>query len=1134
MRAFVVSIIAASALTANADSRSPSPFHHTANPKIDVRISDRVKAPQKRDNSTPELPTITGDDVLQIEELIAPIQQQQEDVLRHLVQITPDSDPDKPRYLFMMGELFAKQQRTFRLVGTDGEIKASRERDPARKAKLAKDAADAGASAKAAMVNAVKTYKSLTESPVFRNFPMMDVALFYYGYTLQHAKYLDEARTVYERLLKDYPASKYVPEAHLAFADYYFDAAQYANAEERYKKVLQFPTNSAYWYAWYRLGWIQLHDGKPQLALESFYKVVQATDTPKQQQLNRAAKKDLVRAYAAVGKADKALATFRRVDTKAPYGLLAMLAQLYFDEGQSDRAIYVYRQLLTEQPKSPDVCTWQHNIARSMLVIGTGPDKVHEIESLVRLYGALRTGSQLPKDRLGECRDDASEMSGQLARAFHQEAVKTQNQDLLGYADKLYRAYLKVFTDAPDHAETQYFHAELDWIRAEMARGDARLQTQLWTDAATAFTAVVETKKLKPELVKISADAAMQAWMKALAVDPRPHQEAISDAGYKTVPTPKPIPEMDQKLIAAFEVYTKYVTDPKDDELIDVKFLEAEVYRKHDHLAEAIARFDDILTNNRMHPTAKFAAQLILDSYNRLHETDKMLAWAEKLSADKQFMAANDEVKGTIDRLIRQRKRNVALELEQVAAKTHDLPKFIDCGDAFLEVYNREPDADDADTLLYNAGVCYEEGKSLGAAKLVYERLQKFYPKSKLTAHSVVRLGNVYATAAFYREASDKFEEYAKSYAGEDDAFKALNDAVVLRKGIGDDARAVADTNLFIERFGAKKPKLAAQAFYSLNAIYDKQNNPESVIRHLREYIGRFGEKGGADLLISAYAKLGQALWAQSCTTKLVDGSCIKVTRETAIPRRLRTKVPKQCGDDTKVKVTVVPRDPGRVREAMAAFDHAIGEYDKRNGKTGGDDRGALYFMASSKLAKAERDYENYLALAIPAGLQFGTNQPSLAARSHKRFNDWFKSKLDNGLAVRKQYEAVIALSDGPTTIAAAARIGQTLQAFSGQLFRAEIPSEVRSGPYAEEASQAYCDALTEKAEPLEADALTLYQACLNTSTKLGWFSDYSRVCERELGQLRPDMFPTAAERHRDPDQVSAILDIEAAGTKLD
>jgi hypothetical protein len=123
----------------------------------------------------------------------------------------------------------------------------------------------------------------------------------------------------------------------------------------------------------------------------------------------------------------------------------------------------------------------------------------------------------------------------------------------------------------------------------------------------------------------------------------------------------------------------------------------------------------------------------------------------------------------------------------------------------------------------------------------------------------------------------------------------------------------------------------------------------------------------------------------------------------------------------------------------------------------------------------------------------------------------------------------VIKLKDGAIAIAAAARTGSILQNFSAQLFRAEIPGNVRTGPYAEDASQAYCDELGKVAEPLSIDAEGFYEGCLNTSTKLGWFSEWSRACERELGQLKPGTYPQVFELRRTPDAYAAIVDTEDA-----
>src|SRR6185436_12853942 len=164
--------------------------------------------------------------------------------------------------------------------------------------------------------------------------------------------------------------------------------------------------------------------------------------------------------------------------------------------------IYVYQDLMKQAPTHKNVCLWQYNVAHATLsMVGAqNADKVKQIENLVRLWGALKGKKTLPQSEAQECHDNASAMSGELARAYHSESAKTKNPETLAYAEKLYKVYLDVFVDAPDYAQTQYFYSELIWSRAENEK-NARLQTELWENAAVAFTDVVKTGKVEPKLL---------------------------------------------------------------------------------------------------------------------------------------------------------------------------------------------------------------------------------------------------------------------------------------------------------------------------------------------------------------------------------------------------------------------------------------------------------------------------------------------------------------------------------------------------------------------------------------------------------------------------------------------------------
>jgi hypothetical protein len=224
--------------------------------------------------------------------------------------------------------------------------------------------------------------------------------------------------------------------------------------------------------------------------------------------------------------------------------------------------------------------------------------------------------------------------------------------------------------------------------------------------------------------------------------------------------------------------------------------------------------------------------------------------------------------------------------------------------------------------------------------------------------------------------------------------------------------------------------------------------------------------------------------------------------------------------------LTVLPRDERKVRDAVAAFALAAKEFEKHDGKTGGDEAGARYFYAQTKLALADRDFEQYLATAFPQGLNFDPKNEAVKTKSLKRLDGWVATKTKIGGKATAQYEAVLNVRDAATSIAAAARIGQISQNFSDALFTAEIPQDVRTGEFADEKVEAFCDRMNDIAGPLEARSLEAFRVCLTRSTDLGWFSDWSKLCERELGQIRPDEFPTASELRGTP-KVAMTIAIE-------
>ncbi len=1131
---------------------------YTRSVKVNVKVkrTDKTKALEAKQKKPEKVqPVISADEFIQVLGKVTHIRKEQIIALTELIKETDNDDPELPDLHFRLGEMYAQQQRYWHSRGMEEYNRIDKAKSSSVKAAHKKKQASYFTESKKYLKAAIIEYKKLFDNPAFRNYPRMDEALFYYAYTLQSAKLMKDARKVYHRLIKDYPKSKYIPDAYLSFADYFFEQNSLANAEKFYDKVLQFPKASIYTYALYKKGWVFLNMDRNQEALEIFYEVVQKTRKDKKKAtLNHAAKKDFVRAYAEIGKAEKAYKAFRRVDKGYAFEMLQILGDIYLEQGKAAKSIYTFREMIGLKPKHKLACEWQYNVVHAMLSVGSKGEQVKEIENLVKLYVHYRDKNILPESNLAECADNAEAVTNEMAKTWHNEAMKTLNPETLVYVEKLYNLYLASFKDTADYGEMQYYYAELMWQRAENEKQD-RVATELWEKAAVAFTDVVKTGKVDKKLLKESAYAAVLAWKNALAVDPRPKGDAqvpeeVDETDSK-VPAPVDIPEREQKMLAAFDVYIDYIKDPKDEELVMMKFLKARIFWRHNHFDEAIPLFQDIIEHNINHETAEFSVNLLLDTYNRTHKYDEMIHWVDILQKKKQFLEDKPDIAARLETLKKQSLRKAAEALEKSG-------KYVDCGTAYLDIFNRDPNGDKNDEVLYNAGVCFEKGKSIGAAIAVFGILSKRFPNSKVTQRAIARLGKAYAAIAWYDKAAEKYELYAKKFGGEEDAFQALSDAVFYRKGIGDDDKAIADTNFFIKQYKRKKPKQAAAADYSLTSIYEKQGDNDKVVKHLRKYLKEHRKSGGVDRELVAHVKIGMILWEQSCKVKGVMGACVKVTRARSHRRygkkRKKAELPTQCGPESKIKLTVVDRDRRLAKQARDEFNRAIRLWkngkalDKVPGENDAEKASRkstmIKYYAAAKFYLAEQDYEKFLAIKFPQKLDFDPNKKKKREKSLKIFLKWIQEKKDamaklstprgaqdekgRALPVGK-YREVLEITGGGAhyAIAAAARIGQLSQNFSDALFTASIPKDVRSGQFAEDKVDAYCDELTTRADPLEAISVNAFSFCLTTSTELNWFNEWSKLCERELGQIRPQDFPSTAEVYSSADNSAPITDTE-------
>jgi TolA-binding protein len=1063
--------------------------------------------------------------------------------MRRLLQVTPDDDPQKPDFWFRLAELYADKQRFFfgqaRML--DQKIFDA---PPAQKSTLQAQQKGYEQTQQKWLLEAVKGYISATKFP---KFDRMDEVLFKLAYLLTSVKKEEQARVYFLRLIKDYPNSKYIPDAYLSFAEYYFDKGEMDAALKFYEKVEQFPKSSVYPYAVYKKGWCYVNLGDYKTALETFVAVVRMTQEGKvginaaqKQALQKEAKKDIVKAYAHVGGPDKAWEFFQRTGGDFAPKMMEALAELYWEQGKFPDSTRVYRKVISMNMDSPRICEWQNKIVRNTLSAGSKRDQVQEIERLGAVYDVVDKMKGLKKDQMEECRNAFHDTSKELALIWHKEAQKTKNSDTYALDKYVYKVFLDHFPKDKDAYEMSFYYGELLWT------------LENWKDAADQYTKVVEFNP-QGKYVKEAAYAAVLAWKNALNVDDHEQRDLVESDREKMKAKgeklqPVNIPEYQMKMIGAFDTYIKYVPDAP--ELVTIKYRKARIYYEYNHFDEASKLFEDIVNKHPKHELAIYSANLLLDSLNAQGKTKEVVTYVDKFLEMPELM--KDPEFG---------KQMISLKSDTYDMEGHEFEKlhnYKECGRSMLASAESLPDHPKHAERLWNAGQCFQNAHLVGQALKARLALITAHPKDPLAQKALFRVAAGYHQLAYYSKAAENYEDFANKFPGEKKATDALGNATTFRIGLGESDKAIADMDSFVKFYGARKPQDAAGVFFQMADVYEKDKHYDDLAKHLENYLKKWGAQGGPDRQVLAHFRLGELAWKASCAKSSEDGACLEIKRVTATGRqkvladlnrklkkgkKIREKLRTQCGPPTKSKISLFDRNKGPAAKGQEHFQAVLKIWNKGSAAskiTGKDVETraglAAYAVAGSAFYIAEVQYENFLRIKFPEGLDF--QQPSQydnkkkadakkkkSEESGKKFTSYLDGKSKQLDKARTMYLEVFGMKQAQWTIASAARVGQIYSDFAGQLYTAEIPKDLKEqDEWGNRPREIYCDKLEDTAEPIESKAVDGFEKCLKAATEQSWYNEWSRLCERELNQMKPSEYPLASEMKPEAGYVSTSM----------
>ncbi|MBN8539685.1 MAG: tetratricopeptide repeat protein [Deltaproteobacteria bacterium] len=621
----------------------------------------------------------------------------------------------------------------------------------------------------------------------FPNDPKIDQALFFLGYNHFEMGNTKQGEDFYRQLVSRYPESIYVTESHFALGEFYFENEVWRQAFDNYQKVIQAKRARLASFAYYKAAWCLYRLSKTTDALKYLERVIRmskaadaASNVPGRKSINRIrlaieALKDYVPFYAEVGNVDQAYDDFVRVsgDERAATQMLEKLAYLTADQGSRQIAAKLFRQLISFNITGERAAEYQYQI---VLTFATSDAREfrRQLEMWLENFGPASLWAQENRKNQKLVTDVARLQETTLRNhvlQLHQTAQNSRARFSQEVAHGAYMLYVKHFSDSPQIAEMQFFHAELLF---DMGR---------FNDAARlyVYAADKDTKGQYKERAQLNAVLAFEKIL--------PSDQEIEARRGKSLEKIQLDPAVEQFVRSAQRYITAF---PKGEKVGDIERRLGVIYYSYNYFDEAIPIFEKTLYGDPASANGEIAGNLILDIYKL---KDDMIGFADKGT---QFMANPAIMKTKFGQQVRllMEKANYA-KAEKLAA-TGDHSKAAKEFENFVGITKSE---DLALAARFKAAASYEKAGDLAGAAKNYQLVLATPGKDPRTKslHNDARnaLAKIYEQTGQLDLAAKQFAAYADANSKDQKAINGFFNAAVIWDGLGNTQEASSNYELY-------------------------------------------------------------------------------------------------------------------------------------------------------------------------------------------------------------------------------------------------------------------------------------------------------------------------------------------------
>jgi tetratricopeptide (TPR) repeat protein len=905
---------------------------------------------------------------------------------------------------------------------------------------------------------------------VIRDYPWFeqyDLALYVDGFLAFEQGKEDEARVRFERILRDYPRSRFVPDAHMAKGEAIFNGRfDYAGALAEYEQVLADKAQidpALYGLALFKSAWCHWRLGNNDEAAKRFVGVFEATDPgDRAKGVSAAQRKQLDELQ---GEALKYVVEVFTEDEKNTaqdlYAFLAKiggerfsdkivraLAEQFYDQAHYERGIEAYELLLKLQPTSRDAGRWVLSIAAGYRAIEDWP---RVKATFVRAISEYTVGG--PWSRTQGDSTNVAETTAAVERSLEEDATslharaqrdKTSRAEFDGAA-ALYDVYLSKFGQQPTAYQVHFHLAEIDFFRL-----DRNL------DAATHYMAAAKGIPAKPERGDLAAMRHDALFNALVALSREMDANAKRD---KTAPAAGDAKGGDFGRAAdmyaeALDLYAQFY--PNDPELPAMFDRQGRYYFDNGNYDSAVKVWGMLLEKFPTSDHARDAGESILESFSRAKNYENIETWARRLKALPSFGAPKHQEK--LDALIvvavfKQGEQKAGAGDHAAAAAGYlraakEFPKDVRAAQACVNAEEEAKLAGDAKTL--------EEAAQLAMGPRYRDRPES--PTGAWIATTTLQAMGLFGEAADIAEQMAALgDREHPGYARFEHEKDAAYNAVVLREATGEHEKAVADGTRYLGAYGATPE--ADEVVFLMGRAHQNAGRPKDAAELYKRYITRAKNLD--------HRAQGLVLLAQA---------------------QIKT------ADD---------------RAAEASLEDAVNLGRHRTRELGPEGK---YAAAHARYMQGERVVARFDQIQIQGDVK------QLKAR--------LKQKTDLLKDAAKVFLDCVSMGVAEWTTAALYQIGHVYEAFAKSLRDSPPPPENKT----EDQKSDYQAQIEEFAVPMEERSLDAYENGWKKAEDLGIYNTWTAKMREALGRLNSELYPPFKEtgfevRSRGPLLLPALIE---------